>query len=199
MSKNIEKEYKFVLSMNKSLEQYLFTKATERGYTVYNIRQGYLTKGNRLREYITLYDRGEKEEHPHTERVRTFKLPLKDLSECLEWEDPVSDEDFNLAWGYTSDVITKTRFVIEHTDNMKWELDFFKKGDYTYLIMAECEVSNGTDRPTIYPDIITDNLAYVVEDGDVRFKNKQLSNVQNVEQVLQDLGIITIDQKQGNI
>lgn len=183
----IEKEYKYVLRPNTEIEPLLAASAVSQGYTVIDIFQGYLTKGNRIREYNYKVKKGVVLPTPEILRVRTFKLPLKDKSECLEWEDPINDEEFDLACEVATDLITKTRYVIHEDMHTKWELDFFRYADYTYLQMAECEVFNGHGRPTVLPKIVEDNLLYVVPDGDERFGNKRLSDVSQVKKLLSDL------------
>jgi hypothetical protein len=183
----IEKEYKYILRHDVDVESILKNNIVTDKYTVIDIFQGYLTKGNRIREYTYKVKNGLVLLTPEIQKVRTFKLPLKDPSECLEFEDPISDNDFELAYEMATDLITKTRYVIYDDGNMKWELDFFQHEDYTYLQMAECEVFNGYGRPTVLPKIVEDNLLYVVPDGDERFGNKHLSDVKQVKNLLKDL------------
>lgn len=183
----IEKEYKYVLRPDVDVESILKANVTDERYTVIDIYQSYLTKGNRIREYNYKVKKGVVLATPEILRVRTFKLPLKDPSECLEFEDPINDEDFQLAAEVATDEITKTRYIIQEHNDVKWELDFFRYADYTYLQMAECEVFNGQGRPTSLPKIVEDNLFYVVQDGDERFGNKRLSNPDKVKQLLNGL------------
>lgn len=183
----IEKEYKYVLRPDVDVESILKANVAAGGYTVIDIFQGYLTKGNRIREYNYKVKKGVVLPTPEILKVRTFKLPLKDPSECLEFEDPISEDDFDLAYDVATDLITKRRYVIHEDEYMKWELDFFLYADYTYLQMAECEVFNGLGRPQFLPDVVVDNLLYVVPDGDERFGNKRLSDVSKVTKLLEDL------------
>lgn len=184
----IETEYKYVLNHVEGLEARLYAAAPQLHYSVVDIRQGYLTKGNRLREYSWVVDNGNLLNHPKVEKVRTFKLPLKDKASCLEWEDPITDEEFEMAWEMTESPITKRRFILSWSDKFKWELDFFKKDGYTYLTMAECEVFDGSGAPTELPEIVRSNLLYAVPEDDNRFQNRKLSNVEKVIKVLNDLG-----------
>jgi len=176
-----------LLSDSENLEKTLLDNALKEKYSIVDIRQGYISKGLRLREYSWTMENGILNEPPRKELVRTLKLPLKDLSECLEWEDTIIESEFNLAWPMTKEVIVKTRYVIFSDENIKWELDIFKNNGYTYLQMAECEVYNGSEKPTAYPDIVKEHLIHIVDDGDDRFKNRQLSNVNKVKKLLKKI------------
>lgn len=184
----IETEYKYVLNHVEGLEARLLEVAPLFHYSVVDIRQGYLTKGNRLREYSWVVDDGLILHRPKVEKVRTFKLPLKDKASCLEWEDPIADDEFEMAWEMTECPIVKRRFILAWNDKLKWELDFFKKDDYTYLTMAECEVFDGSGAPTELPEIVRTHLLFAVPEDDNRFQNRKLSEVERVRKVLNELG-----------
>jgi CYTH domain-containing protein len=99
----------------------------------------------------------------------------------------ISKNDFELAWNEEKTIfLTKTRIVIHNDLNDMWEIDFFKDKDETYFVLAEFELSSNKHK-AVMPDIIKNNLLYVVPDNDPRFKNRALADSDKVRLLYQDI------------
>lgn len=183
----IEREFKYVLRQDVALEESLMSKVEQHQLSVIDIKQGYLSKGGRVRGKTWLYRSGAKTEATEIEYIFTYKHPLTKQPGALEIETSISNEDFLLAWSETSHQITKTRYVLHCTERGVWEIDFFKNGNETYLVMAEFEIPAGCDGPEELHPFVQEHLLYAVAEDDNRFKNQKLCDPSKVAELLKEI------------
>lgn len=157
----IEREFKFILDPSKiSLSD--LSKKVENGelnYSSMNIRQGYLTPQNRIRETEYKFVGGNNEPKDKVDLIEycyTFKT--KDGEDSIEIETDIDVNDFNRLWPKTKDRLIKTRISSDNPGPVKWEIDFFLDADNEiYFVMAECEVYDG-GMSRYMPDFVNDAL-----------------------------------------
>lgn len=172
----IEREFKYVLDHRNGLEQ----KLKDQGVLGVSIKQGYLSKGGRIRS----------KEYPEgsTQYIFTYKHKLSGRPGCLEIEQNISPEDFELAWDEADHTIDKIRYVVQCENDFQWEIDFFRDDDgKTFFALAECEVHNDQDRPTELHDFVKANLIFAVDENDSRFQNRKLSNVKKTSKLFKEV------------
>ena len=184
----IEREFKYVLRMDRGLESYIMERLEELQPTVIQIRQGYLTKGGRVRSKVITHVMGKVIDNPSPSYYFTFKHTLTKRPGDLEFEMSIPESDFNLAWTEEVDEkLTKVRYVIGSGVGTTWEVDFFKHSGYTYLVLAECEVHANGNAPEELPSVIGDNLLFAVPEGDKRFQNRRLCDEKKVTKLLKEI------------
>ena len=183
----IEREMKYVLRHDATLENRLMSMVEQQKLSVIDIKQGYFSERGRVRGKEWRYRLGEKLSFIDVDFVFTYKLPLTNKPGSLESETTISTDDFHLAWEETTNRITKTRYVLNCADNGVWEIDFFKNGSHTYLVMAEFEIPDGEDVPTDLHPFVKEHLLYAVAENDNRFKNKKLCDPSEVEELLKEI------------
>ena len=183
MTSHIEREFKFVLdNKNKSLNDLLKHIGTSEFTSMY-IEQGYLSNSARVRSINWLFENGKFINE--LEYLYTYKHKLKKEHGVMEIETDISEEAFNLLWEDSDSRITKYRVILNDSKKESWMIDYFvDEYKLCYLIMAECEVYNRVGYPENIPDLIKDSLIYTVEENDTRFKNKKLSDITKVHELL---------------
>lgn len=183
----IEREFKYVLDHRNDLEAQL----KDQGYLGIEIKQGYLSKGGRIRSKS--YPQGHGFEGK-TQFIFTYKHKLSSRPGCLEIEQNISEDDFNLAWDEADHTIDKVRYVIQGTDDpvngvspLVWEIDFFRDDNgQTYFALAECEVHQGQDRPQDVNTFVKEHLLLAVDENDGRFQNRKLSDVKRAGKLFKE-------------
>lgn len=184
----IEREFKYVLDHRNGLEEQL----NALGVLGVTIKQGYLSKGGRIRSKTYPEGHGF---HGTSHFVFTYKHKLKSQPGCLEIENTITEHDFQLGWQDADHVINKTRYVIEgHNDPLNgmtpymWEVDIFRDADGdVFFAMAECEVHEGQDRPREIHEFVKANLVFAVPEEDNRFQNRKISDVRKANKLFKEV------------
>jgi hypothetical protein len=176
----VEREFKYVLDHRNNLEQ----KLIDQGTLGVVIKQGYLSKGGRIRSKTYPVDHSLE---GTTQYIFTYKHKLSRQPGCLEIEQDITESDFLLAWSEADHVINKIRYVVECTNSFVWEIDFFRDADdKTFFALAECEVHEGQDRPKHLHEFVKNNLLLAVEESDNRFQNRKLSDVKKTTKLFKE-------------
>jgi CYTH domain-containing protein len=124
------------------------------------IRQGYINgKMPRLRAT----QRSGGDAVVFGEYAYVFCYKQKVGNRLIEIETEIDRRDFDDLWTLTKRRLIKTRYILDHPDFNRWEVDFFKdnKGK-TYFAMAEYEMPEGQSKPGSFPPIIWDHLLHLV-------------------------------------
>jgi hypothetical protein len=185
----IEREFKYVLRDANELWARLDPITTSGLITGRaDIQQGYISKGGRIRLRSWTIYRGENLAVPKIERIFTYKHDLTSQPGCLEIETPMSEADYDLAWGEADHKINKTRFLLpcNHTAGV-WEMDFFRDDQGIYLAMAEFEVPADAGPPDRLHPLVKEYLVFAVPEDDGRFKNRKLCERKPVEKLLREI------------
>jgi CYTH domain-containing protein len=185
------------------IETYLLDELRKYKTNVYHIQQAYIGAEGRIRRRIKTHHRGEKLKTADVQHFFTYKKKLKKQKGSLELEMEIDANDFNLAWndvdfGTTAEQfvsLEKTRYCLHMPWQEMWEVDFFKYEGKTYFVLAECELQSHTDAPKGMPDIVADNLIYIVPDNDTRFKNRRLADPLQTSNLLQEILAETVHGK----
>ena len=175
----IEREFKYVLDHRVNLEQ----KLIELGAQGVEIKQGYLSKGGRIRSKA--YPEGHALAGT-TQYIFTYKHKLSNQPGCLEIEQDITPSDFALAWSEADHVIDKVRYVVECNNAFVWEIDIFKHGEKTFFALAECEVHEGQDRPVELHEFVKAHLILAVAETDNRFQNRKLADVKRATKLFKE-------------
>lgn len=186
----IEREFKYVLR-NPELF-YSLLSANQAVTGIADIRQGYLSRGGRVRSRKWWMQNGapfyDSACSTTVEYIFTYKHDLLTQPGCLEIETNISHADFKLAWEDATHKITKTRFLLPSDScNGVWEIDFFKDADGIYLAMAEFEVPADSGPPDRLHPLVEEYLVFAVPEDDRRFKNRKLCERQLVEMLLKEI------------
>ena len=183
----VELEYKYLVDKTQISSASLIEELESLGitYDVVGIKQGYLPKAGRLREIIRYNDITGGE---HRRYVFTYKHKLSFQPGDLEIETDISEADFYLGSKDCSFNIDKSRLSFRSGPYL-WEIDFFnnrtnKNTPDHYLVLIECEVQDGK-RPDLkyLPARLRSAIQYFVPLGDSRFSNKNLSFIENAEEL----------------
>jgi CYTH domain-containing protein len=164
-----EHEFKYVISLDFATE-FTENKIKEICCEHRFIRQGVIchSAGKSVRIRKTIING-----RPKTEWQLTFKL--KDSDRTIEIETSIDSRDGKDLWHYCYWTLTKDRYVCE-VDELKWEIDFFKKDGNLYFILAEVELAENAPRPSETPYFLREFILYEVPLTDKRFSNKRLWN-----------------------
>ncbi len=173
----IENEIKFVCHSYEKLEQFLTAK-----YGWMDIRQGYLTPNNRIRE-IT-YQNGQ------MEWVYSFKQRLPNGKNIEIPVEELNKNDFNELWEFSTERLYKRRSSIFISNEFRWDIDFPRwKSGKKYFAMAEVEMPAEMENPpSILPDI-EDYIVYEVPRSDNRFSARKLSSEKHAKAMADELGL----------
>jgi len=165
----IENELKYVLKLDLPENSFLYDSKSI-------LKQYYLYNNVRLR-------------HSNLDNsyIFCFKQPYKD--NYLEIETKIDKSDFDILSSTASVSLSKIRYTINY-GNLKWEIDFFKKKNETYFVMAEHEMPEEQDTPKFIPDLITANQIFAVPKDDKRFSSKKLADVYYARNLYKSLFLI---------
>ena len=94
----------------------------------------------------------------------------------VEINHPLEPTDGDLLWPACTLKLSKRRFTLPD-DAGVWEIDYFQQDGRVYFIMAEIELRDGALPPSRLPDVLQQHLIYQVRQGDVRFFNTFLGDV----------------------
>ena len=169
-----ENEIKFVVRDYAALEALLTPFGWE------DIVQGYLNPNNRVRR-ITYANGGQL-------FFFTYKQRLPN-GHNLEIEPRITASEFEEAWDYTQERVTKRRIAIEH-GNLKWDVDFYR-WSRPFFVLAEVEMPPHMERPEAIMPYLADHIAYEVPRDDGRFAARRLSDEKHVRAVARELGVWT--------
>ncbi len=185
----IEREFKYVLKNTVGLEDELKTFCVDSKQSSYDVEQGYLSRGGRIRSKTYSIQQGEVVAEDQKAPIHwfTYKHDLTSHAGVLEIECQISKEDYDLAWVDADHTIIKTRYVIKAVDGLTWEIDFFRNSGHTYLVLAECEVDADKGAPETLHPFVEQNLLLAVAETDGRFKNRKLCNPKKVAKLLKEI------------
>ena len=152
----IENERKYVMPPD-------FDAAELDGWARFDIRQGYLDDGPRIRQIGDVF-------------LFTYKKWVPYAKELVEIETVLSIDDFNLLWPLCVESLVKTRYV-KRTDDGEWVVDFLRDEEgRVYFVMAEVEMPRFQALPETIPPEIAGHILHSVAADDNRFTNKKLSD-----------------------
>jgi CYTH domain-containing protein len=166
----VEFELKYILDVEP--ETYKRQLEDLKVKEIIDIQQGYMTKEARMRHCVFL---------SKNEEVFIFSFKKRIQNYHLEIETPISREDFEMGWNSIDKKLSKVRYKIKDDGNI-WEIDFFYENDINnvYFVMAEIELPLESPVPSSIPDFISDNLLFVPDENDHRFKNGNMTNPEEV-------------------
>lgn len=169
----IENERKIIILESEEVEQ----KFKESSQLAIPIHQRYLVteKGMSVRVRCSEMKGGP-------EYAFTFKKNIN--GEVVEIETKISEEDFDRMWPGAKNQVDKIRYIYEG-----WEVDFFKSNNSNYLAVAEIELPPKKLMPSIIPQLVTENIIYVVPIDDNRFSNKKIGDVVYATNLLDSLKV----------
>lgn len=182
----IEREFKYVLENVEGLEKEIRSLP----HRAFDIQQGYLAGGGRLRSRVvtSIYGLTLVGLVAHVEHYFTYKHKLSNQPGDLEIECLIDQADFDLAWADATNRVTKTRYeVYDQATQLKWEIDFFRADGRVYLVLAECEVPADKGAPEAVHPLVAKHLLLAVEESDDRFVNRKLGNPDKVAQLLKEI------------
>ncbi|MEH6630718.1 MAG: hypothetical protein V7776_07825 [Halopseudomonas aestusnigri] len=160
----IENEYKFCLhDPEGKLEKALLASDHFRA----GIKQGYIRKGSRIREWHDLQTNALR-------YIYTYKHRVED--DVIEVETEISQEDFNKLWSVRERDVQKMRFKFS-IDDLTWDVDFLKNQNQTYFVIAEVELLEHERNVPEPPALIKDYVLGGTGRHDKTLSNKRLSNV----------------------
>ncbi|WP_162938056.1 hypothetical protein [Kiloniella sp. EL199] len=166
----VENEYKFALyDPDGKLEEKLLTSDCFR----VAIRQGYIRKGARIREWHDLQSQTVR-------YIFTYKHRVDD--DVIEVETDISEEDFNRLWSVREYDVSKIRFKFI-VDGMTWDVDFLKDQGKTYFSLAEVELPEEQRIVPTPPALIKDYVLGGTGRHDKTLSNKRLLHVDYAKQV----------------
>ena len=152
----IENERKYILPLD-------FDAAALIGWNKHDIRQAYLNDGPRIRQIDADY-------------IFTYKKWIPQVSELVEVEVAISQDDFDLLWSQRVQSLEKTRYE-KHIGDAEWVVDFLHDPTgLNFVVMAEVELARYKLEPDAIPDEIASHIVYAVAAVDNRFTNKKLSD-----------------------
>ena len=167
----VENEYKFALyDPEGTLEEKLMAS----DYFRANIRQGYIRKGARIREWHDL----------QTNTVRyifTYKHRVED--DVIEVETDISEDDFKKLWSIRELEVSKVRFKFI-VDEFTWDVDFLKDQNNTYFSLAEVELPADERTVPVPPSTLKDYVLGGTGRHDKTLSNKRLLNVEYAKRVV---------------
>lgn len=182
----IEKEFKFILDLGFESKMNDLT-GTLRSH-VYDIQQGYLSQGGRVRSKRLLWSHGILVPDPVSYYYFTYKEELKNHPNAnLEFEMEIPSQSFELAWSQTVCSLSKRRHAFVSEYNETWEIDFLKTGKTTYAAIAECEVPFEQIAPRGIPHLLEEHIILVVKDDDNRWTNKKMCDEKRTRDLLKSL------------
>lgn len=164
----IENEKKFVMRLD--VDEHRYADLADRKL---QLEQGYLCRND-----LTVRVRAA------TNKKTRYYLTVKHTidGKVIEIEKKISEADYKALSQVAKGWVRKTRYVIG-----SWEIDFFKINGHTYFVMAEIELPDDVDEPTIVPDMVRSVLLHRVARGDNRFSSKKLSDVVYAERLIAEI------------
>jgi CYTH domain-containing protein len=180
-----EHEYKTALSVDLC-EKTVSKKAREHQ----RIEQGYLAFSKGMTARIRFIDDGKK-----TKWYLTFKQKVGER--VIEIEKKIDERDGQDLWSVCVGKLKKDRYVVDNK-GVVWEVDFFKKGNHLYFVLAEVELPEGATRPKSVPEILKPHVLYEVPLTDDRFSNKRLGDVDYAMELYRKINEGVIDENDEN-
>lgn len=144
-----------------------------------HIKQGYLAFSKGMTVRIRGIEDGQKSKWFMT-------LKHKVGERVIEIEKKLDERDGTDLWSVCVGKLKKDRYVIEDK-GITWEVDFFKKGQHLYFVLAEVELPEGANRPKVVPEFLRDYILYEVPLTDDRFSNKRLGEVEFASNLYQQI------------
>lgn len=166
----IENEYKFPLNdPDGLLERSL---GLHPDFQKVDIRQGYLRKGCRVREW---------REGPTERFIFSYKQRVDD--DIIEIETDISRDDFTRLWRVIEKPIEKVRFKKTDADAV-WDVDFLKHRGVTYFALAEVELPADVREVPRVLDLLKGYALGRMERHCKALTNKRLSDPRYAAQVM---------------
>lgn len=169
-----ENELKFVIGGYVELEAEL---TSSHGWD--DITQGYLNPNARVRSRA--YQDGRRSFY------FTYKQRMPN-GHNLELEAIMAESEFNEAWEYTVERLTKRRVSFDDGD-VHWDIDFYRWAE-PYFVLAEVEMPAAMVNPESIPPILAERMIYAVPREDNRFTARLLADEVHVRAMAQELGIL---------
>jgi CYTH domain-containing protein len=165
-----ENEIKYVVRGYPELEALL----TPRGWQ--DIEQGYLNPNARVRRVT----------NPDGQQsfIFTYKQRMPN-GHNLEIEASMSETEFEEAWEYTIERLTKRRISINQ-GVVRWDIDFYR-WSAPYFVLAEVEMPGDMCQPDTIPRFL--DIAYEVPRNDNRFAARRLADEDHVRAMARELGL----------
>lgn len=160
----IEREFKFVMSMNLTENDINF------GIEPITFHQYYLNNGGRIRYEI---------KNNIVDKIKfNYKEFISPEIGQVEIECDISEDDAELLKSVSISKLEKVRHFYVDGNGLKWEIDFFKNQNQTYFILMEVEVETGEFDLNKLPDIIKNNIQHIVNSDDNSFTSKKLESME---------------------
>jgi CYTH domain-containing protein len=188
----IENERKYILSLKTS---FIPTLKNLLNATIYKLEQGYIENA-RVRSISryngsidSLDDLSSTQNWTDNEYFFTWKQKRIKEPSLIEIETTIVPTDFNELFEQCSNKITKYRAKLDGF-GVTWDIDFLFQKDISdhYITIAEAEMPEGWDVPSVLPDFVKTHLIYLVpREDDYRWTNKKLSDVPYVRRMLNEV------------
>lgn len=166
-----ENELKFVIDDYVALEMALMAS-----YGWEDIAQGYLNPNARVRRVT------------HRDGRRSFYFTYKQRmpnGHNLELEALMAESEFDEAWEYTIERLTKRRVTFDEGE-VHWDVDFYRWAE-PYFVLAEVEMPAEMTAPDVIPPFLAERLIYAVPREDNRFAARRLADENHVRAMAQEL------------
>ncbi|WP_020592506.1 hypothetical protein [Kiloniella laminariae] len=167
----VENEYKFALHDPDGV---LETRLQASDFFRVSIKQGYIRKGSRVREWTDL----------KTGRIRyiyTYKHRVGD--DVVEVETDIAKEDFTALWSVRELDVHKVRYKFI-VDGLTWDVDFLKHKGKTYFALAEVELPSEERVVPEPPELIQEFVLGGTGRHDKTLSNKRLADLSYARRVL---------------
>jgi CYTH domain-containing protein len=173
-----EHEFKYILDLSVLDADLIFPVKPKK----YLIQQGYLafSKGHTTRIRCIEHRKPD----PKTKWMMTVKHKVTS-GRVVEIEKKLDVRDGLDLWECAMGKLKKIRHSFDN-NNIKWEIDFFFKGESFYFALAEAELEEGQSRPEII-DCLKPYLLYEVDLDDDRFSNKRLGDVDYATKIYNEI------------
>lgn len=190
---SIENERKYIISLKPAFIPTL--KNLLKG-EIYFLSQGYLENArvrsiSKFNGSLDSLDDLSLSSPNWTDKEYFFTWKQKRVKEpgLIEIETEIVPSDFNELFEQSSNRISKYRAKLEGF-GVTWDIDFLFQDNLSehYITIAEAEMPEGWDVPSILPDFIKSHLIYLVpREDDYRWTNKKLSDVPYVRRMLNEV------------
>jgi len=176
-----EHEYKYVIKLDAEERIKLSI--------IHEITQGYLPCPDvvRIRRLKLLGDPCIREMFDEDEDLWTFTYKKRIGQRVVEIETYLDQRDGEDLLSECKDVLMKRRFAFENNEGEKWDIDFFFDEEGVYFASAEVELPEGSERPSVLPDLLKNEVIYEVLLTDDRFSNKNLTNKWYAKQLYEQI------------
>lgn len=181
----MENEVKFVLNCSDDCINDIKSLMSEyKNSFEYKITQYYKDE-IRVRRLKKIKENGLHIGNTENEYIFTYKLKI-DNQRRIEIEKEISSYEFNKIKNVSKSFIEKYRYKFFNENNI-WDIDIYHSNDGDKLIIAECELPQNISYPKYIPESIRKNILFEVSNNDKRFNNKNLSEIKNIKELINDV------------